>query len=152
MLKADFEEMLAGMEADIKRPPENKPPKRRQPKIKRMLSARQQIAMSQTPNMYRAIFVPEHERNQTPTMPIEWRGTKEVGPNDRYGSRHESWRTGKATIEAVTGYSKTKYRDYGKLDQKTTPSGEAVIKRPRVPKRDHKIDVVGLASQFDIDL
>lgn len=100
MLQADFEEFLAEKERDIKRPPS--PPKRRQPKIIRNVSPMQRIALNQTPNLVRAMYVPEHERNQTPTND-DLVGTHEVGPGDEHNN---VYRAGKATIESPTGYSK----------------------------------------------
>lgn len=104
MLQADFEEFLADKERDIKRPPA--PPKRRQPKIIRNMSQNQRIALSQTPNLTRAMYVPESDWNQTPVND-DLVGTHEVGPGDVHNN---TYRAGKATIEAPTGYSKSKKR------------------------------------------
>lgn len=103
MLQFDFEEFLADKERQIKKPPV--PPKRRQPKITRHMSPQQRIALQQTPNPIRAIYTPEHERNQTPTND-DLVGTNEVGPGDVHNN---VYRAGKATIESPTGYVKRRY-------------------------------------------
>jgi len=79
MLPADWEEYLAGLEQAQKRAPN--PPKRRQPRITRHMSARMRRAFSQSPNRVRAVYTPESVYNTTPTKPEEWRGTRAVGGN-----------------------------------------------------------------------
>src|SRR5579863_7767279 len=102
MLPADWLEYVAQAEKDIKKPSD--PPKRRQPKITRMASRRQRIANSQTPNIIRAMYVPESKWAVTPLADEKFVGTREVGPDDVHNSA-TSWRTGKATGEAPTGYN-----------------------------------------------
>jgi len=105
MLPADWLAYIAEAERTIQRPPA--PPKRRQPKVTRHQSPRMRQIQGQTINPIKAIYGEENERNQTPTMPETWRGTKEVGPGDVHNSE-VSWRTGNQTIEGrVTGAKRT---------------------------------------------
>ena len=110
MLPKDWLEYVAAAERDIKKPSD--PPKRRQPKIKRMTSRRQRTAESQTANTVRAVYQPESKWNATPTQPEDWKGTHEVGPGDVHNP-NSSWRTGKATVEPISpSYSKVQPRTH----------------------------------------
>jgi hypothetical protein len=94
MLQADFEELLADKERQIKKA--GRPTKRTQPRIKRHRSRRQAIAESQTKNVVRAQYTLESEWNVTPEFdgdPEEL--TREVGPSDDKNDRN--YRTGKGT-------------------------------------------------------
>jgi hypothetical protein len=102
MNEADFLEFVAEADRAIRKPTD--PPKRRQPKIIRHSSRRQRTASSQTPNLTRAMYVPESAWNQTPLADEDFVGTREVGPGDVNNSE-TNWRTGKATGEAATGYN-----------------------------------------------
>jgi hypothetical protein len=79
MFPADWEEFLAKQEKEIKQAPN--PPRRRQPKVTRHMSARMRRASSQTSNRVRAIYTPESVYNTTPTKPETWRGTLNLGGN-----------------------------------------------------------------------
>jgi|ERR1700746_131819 len=79
MLPKSWEEYLARAEQDIKRTPPEAP--RAPARIQRHMSARMRTALRQTPNRVRAMYEPEAEANQTPTKPLEWRGTRNVGGN-----------------------------------------------------------------------
>jgi hypothetical protein len=103
----EYLEFVAEADRDIRRPSD--PPKRRQPKIIRHSSRRQRTADSQTPNLTRAMYVPESAWNQTPLADDDFVGTREVGPGDVNNSA-TTWRTGKATGESPTGYAKTAKR------------------------------------------
>jgi hypothetical protein len=109
MNEFDWLEYVAAAERDIKKPPDT--PKRRMPKVTRHQSTRQRTAESQTPNLTRAMYVPESKWNETPLAPEGFVGTRNVGPNDRHAN--VTWRTGKATGESTVGYNKVPPRTRG---------------------------------------
>jgi hypothetical protein len=78
-LPADWLAYVANVERELKAAPT--PPKRRQPRVTRMLSKRMQRVAGQTRNSVRAIYTPESERAATPTKPESWRGTRNLGGN-----------------------------------------------------------------------
>lgn len=107
MIPADWLEYIAKAEKELKRPPN--PPKRRQPKVTRHQSREARIVSGQTKNPIRAIYQPESQYSQTPTInPDEHTLTREVGPADRYNPTGR-YRGGKATIEPVES-NKTRNR------------------------------------------
>jgi hypothetical protein len=77
MLPASWEEYLAKLERERKMAPN--PTRRHQPRVTRMQSGRMRRVETQTANPVRAAYTPENERNQTPTKPESWRGTKNLG-------------------------------------------------------------------------
>jgi hypothetical protein len=79
MLPKSWEEYLATAEREIKRTPPEAP--RAPGRIQRHMSSRMRTALRQTPNRIRAIYTEEAEPNRTPTKPLEWRGTRNVGGN-----------------------------------------------------------------------
>jgi hypothetical protein len=92
MIPDEWLQYVQDQAKELKRPPAT--PKSRMPRVQRMQSPRMRRIAGQTPNMTRAIFVPESEHTRTPTKPLEWRGTHEVGPGDKYNN---DYRAGKAT-------------------------------------------------------
>jgi|SRR5712671_6657665 len=77
MLPKSWEEYLASLERDIKKTAS--PTKRRQPRVRRMQSKRMLRISSQTANTVRASYYPERVSNSTPTKPVEWKGTLNIG-------------------------------------------------------------------------
>lgn len=58
------------------------PVRRRQPRIARLMSRRQRVALAQTRNPIRAIYGTESRWNVTPEAPEKTEFTRNVGPND----------------------------------------------------------------------
>ncbi len=90
-------ETVQRLQREIKRSPD--PLKRQNRPIVRMVSERQRIAESQTPNFMRAIDKPDFR--PTPTKPENWKGTRNVGSNDM---DQDEYRAGKDTTS--TGETK----------------------------------------------
>jgi hypothetical protein len=127
-------EQFMQMDRSIRIPPAV--PKRRSKqtfKVTRHQSREMKIVSGQTPNMIRAMYVPESDFNRTPVIdPEDHTLTKEVGPHDRYNP-DEGYRTGKATESATGAGNKRKYRERrvngGGTNKETEVSAEAWLKQ-----------------------
>jgi hypothetical protein len=120
-LPADWLEYIANQERAIGRAPV--PTKRTQPKVTRHMSRNQRTALSQTRNPVRAIYQPESQYNQTPTLPDGAETTHEVGPGDVHNSATQ-WRTGNMTIEPSINGKKVEHRPHRTGQTSTGATGD----------------------------
>jgi hypothetical protein len=111
------------------------PLRRRQPKVQRMMSARQRKASSQTINTIRAIYSAESKWNLTPTATDEKILTRDVGPND-FGPNSASGSKATGTVTGAYRYDR--------------PERRGQIKRTQNTKNRTKADWSAFADQYEI--